>query len=211
MLGRLSHTSLLRYAGLYTWTLVGLLIILNIWFLYPSRSTSEDWMQGMIAVLAHLGFGACFWAAATSLEEESSRNKRWNMILLLAMNVAAIGVSYYTQAKLGAILLMIMASLLPWLIRLKASFIWLIVAHVTLVLVLVIRDELKFFDFLLQSLALMGISILVLITAHVAKQQAQARQMECQLNSELHIARALLAERKGLNEQDHILRDLHDS
>ena len=39
MLGRLSHTRLLRAAGLYTWALVGIPIILNVWVLPPSSGT----------------------------------------------------------------------------------------------------------------------------------------------------------------------------
>ena len=42
MLKKLNHTNLLRYAGLYTWALVGLPIILNIWFLPPSRGVDGD-------------------------------------------------------------------------------------------------------------------------------------------------------------------------
>lgn len=210
MLKKLNHTNLLRYAGLYTWALVGLPIILNIWFLPPSRGVDGDGVQIQMTALTYFGFGACFWVATTALEEARRRPSPWNVVLLLAMNAAAIGVGFYTQTGLGAVLLMIMAGVLPWLTGIRTAVLWLVASHVALVPSFMVRDDFNFIESLLQSLFYVGFSAFVLTTAYVAKQQAQARDEQRRLNSELRATRALLAESARVNERTRISRELHD-
>jgi len=50
----------------------------------------------------------------------------------------------------------------------------------------------------------------VFVTAHVAMEQAQAREEQRRLNSELRATRALLAESARVNERTRIARELHD-
>jgi signal transduction histidine kinase len=210
MLGRLSHTNLLRYAGIYTWALVGLPIILNIWFLPPSRGADGDGISVPMTALAYFTFGACYWLATHSLGRGGRREVAWHVVLLLAMNAAAIGVGFYTQTGLGAVLLMIMAGVLPWLAGIRVAVAWLVVAHVALVPSFMARDDFNFWESLLQSLFYVGFSAFVLTTAYVARQQAQARDEQRRLNSELRATRALLAESARVNERTRISRELHD-
>ena len=210
MLGRLSHTNLLRYAGIYTWALVGLPIILNIWFLPPSRGLDGDGISVPMTALAYFSFGACYWLATGSLGRGGRRAAAWNVLLLLAMNAAAIGVGFYTQTGLGAVLLMIMAGVLPWLAGIRVAVLWLVVAHIALVPSFMARDDFNFWESLLQSLFYVGFSAFVLTTAYVARQQAQARDEQRRLNAELRATRALLAESARVNERTRISRELHD-
>src|SRR5690606_3512456 len=48
------------------------------------------------------------------------------------------------------------------------------------------------------------------VTALVARQQAQAREEQRQLNAELRATRLLLAESARINERTRISRELHD-
>ncbi len=210
MLGRLSHTNLLRYAGLYTWALVGLPIILNIWFLPPSRGVDGNGVHVPMTALTYFGFGACYWLATSSLGSGGRREVAWHALLLLAMNAAAIGVGFYTQTGLGAVLLMIMAGVLPWLAGIRVAVLWLVAAHVALVPSFMARDDFNFWESLLQSLFYVGFSAFVMTTAYVARQQAQARDEQRRLNAELRATRALLAESARVNERTRISRELHD-
>ncbi|HET6396448.1 MAG TPA: sensor histidine kinase [Pseudoxanthomonas sp.] len=210
MLGRLSHTNLLRYAGLYTWVLVGLPIILNVWFLPPSRGVDGYGISVPMTALAYLGFGACYWVATGALGRGGSPQNAWSVLLLLAMNAAAIGVGFYTQTGLGAVLLLIMAGVLPWLASIRVAVLWLVLAHIALVPSFMARDDFNFWESLLQSLFYVGFAAFVLTTAYVARQQAQARDEQRRLNAELRATRALLAESARVNERTRISRELHD-
>ncbi len=210
MLGRLSHTNLLRYAGIYTWALVGLPIILNIWFLPPSRGVDGNGISVPMTALAYFGFGACYWVATGSLGRGGRPHVAWNLLLLLAMNAAAIGVGFYTQTGLGAVLLMIMAGVLPWLASIRIAVLWLVLAHIALVPSFMARDDFNLLESLLQSLFYVGFAAFVLTTAYVARQQALARDEQRRLNAELRATRALLAESARVNERTRLSRELHD-
>ena len=67
MWSRLSHTRLLRAAGLYTWALVGIPIVGNAWFLPPSSGVDEQGINVPMAITAYLLFGASYWLATRSL------------------------------------------------------------------------------------------------------------------------------------------------
>jgi signal transduction histidine kinase len=159
--------------------------------------------------LTYFGFGICYWLATSSLAGRR-RDVAWHMVLLLAMNAAAIGVGFYTQTGLGAVLLMIMAGVLPWLAGIRGAVFWLVAAHIALVPSFMARDDFNFWESLLQSLFYVGFSAFVLTTGYVAKQQAEARDEQRRLNAELRATRALLAESARVNERTRISRELHD-
>ena len=213
MLNRLSHTRLLRAAGLYTWALVGIPIILNI-FLPPSRGVDE--LEGLgvnvpMTALSYLAFGLCYWLATRTLgSREATGSHQGNFALLMVMTIAAVAVGYYTQTGLSAMLLLVMAGVLPWILSLRAAVAWLLLAHIPLVPSFMARDDFSFWDALFQSTFYVGFSAFVLVTAYVARQQAQARDEQRRLNAELRATRALLAESARVNERTRISRELHD-
>ena len=125
MLGRLSHTRLLRAAGLYTWALVGIPIILNVVVPPPNGQPVNIPM----AALSYLSFGGCYWLATRVLDgRRDGLPLAWNIPLAMVLTAAAIGVGVYTETGLGAVLLMIMAGVLPWLLDLRYAMAWLIAA-----------------------------------------------------------------------------------
>ncbi len=214
MLNRLSHTRLLRAAGLYTWALVGIPIILNIWFLPPSRGVDEMAGAGVnvpMTVVSYLAFGLCYWLATRSLgSRDATASIRRNFALLLVLTTAAVAVGYYTQTGLSAMLLLVMAGVLPWILSLRSAVAWLLLAHIPLVPSFMARDDFSFWDALFQSTFYVGFSAFVLVTAYVARQQAQARDEQRRLNAELRATRMLLAESARVNERTRISRELHD-
>ncbi|MCY7313361.1 MAG: sensor histidine kinase [Pseudoxanthomonas sp.] len=213
MLNRISHTRLLRAAGLYTWALVGIPIILNIWFLPPSRGVDELGGADVnvpMTVVAYLAFGVCYWLATGSLGLRRSRaGSQVNFVLLLVLTTAAVAVGYYTQTGLSAMLLLVLAGVLPWILSLRAAVAWLLVAHVPLVPSFM-ASGFSFWDALFQSTFYVGFSAFVLVTAYVARQQTEAREEQRRLNAELRATRMLLAESARVNERTRISRELHD-
>lgn len=214
MLNRLSHTRLLRAAGLYTWALVGIPIILNVWFLPPSRGVDETAGLGInvpMTIVSYLAFGLCYWLATRSLgARETLASTRGNFVLLMVLTTAAVAVGYFTQTGLSAMLLLVMAGVLPWILSLRAAVAWLLLAHIPLVPSFMARDDFSFWEALFQSTFYVGFSAFVLVTAYVARQQAQARDEQRRLNAELRATRMLLAESARVNERTRISRELHD-
>ena len=214
MLNRLSHTRLLRAAGLYTWALVGIPIILNVWFLPPSRGVDETTGLGInvpMTIVSYLAFGLCYWLATRSLgSRDTAASTRGNFVLLMVLTTAAVAVGYFTQTGLSAMLLLVMAGVLPWILSLRAAVAWLLMAHIPLVPSFMARDDFSFWEALFQSTFYVGFSAFVLVTAYVARQQAQARDEQRRLNAELRATRMLLAESARVNERTRISRELHD-
>jgi signal transduction histidine kinase len=63
---------------------------------------------------------------------------------------------------------------------------------------------------ILQTFLYVGISVLAFTVSMVASQQAEQREAQRRLNSELRATRALLAESSRIAERMRIARDLHD-
>ena len=126
------------------------------------------------------------------------------------LTACAIGVSYFSGSGLGSILLMVLAGLLPWLLRLPVGVAWLIGSNLATVPVFVNALDFPPMIGVLQSLLYLGFSSFVFVTALVARQQAEAREEQRRLNAELRATRALLGESVRVNERTRISRELHD-
>lgn len=133
MLNKLNHTQLLRYAGLFTWAVVGIPLILNSWY-FPAAEVEEKLFSKpdmLGSTVAYFAFGLAYWLVTHDL---GARKPRWYDIALLGvMTVTAIAVSQLTGTGLGAILLMIVAGVIPWLVPVTVGVIWMIVQHMALV------------------------------------------------------------------------------
>ncbi|MEO5596006.1 MAG: sensor histidine kinase, partial [Lysobacteraceae bacterium] len=88
MLGRLSHTQLLRYAGMFTWVMVGIPLLLN-----SSYFPAEEGIERLAAefnlrwwVIAYLAFGVGYLLVTRAL---GVRRPRWYDFLLLLMLTAS--------------------------------------------------------------------------------------------------------------------------
>lgn len=207
MLPRLTHATLLRYAGLFTWVMVGSGLVMN--SLFVMRETDDPLpAQVLVGLLgAYAVFGAAFWLSTQSLGNQ--RGRLWQVALLLAMTVAAIGLSALTGSGLGAILLMVAAAVVPWLLPGWPGVAWLVLQH--LPLVVVFREiGLSPFEAAMQSMLYVGVSGFVYVAGLVAKQQAEAREEQRRLNAELRATRSLLADSARVGERLRISRELHD-
>jgi signal transduction histidine kinase len=211
MFARFGHDRLLRYAGLFTWAVVSIPLLYS--WLVPLFGDGADeqlalrpmpW-QGWVSYFA---FGLSYAWLTRGLGVR--RRTLGDFVLLLILTLAAIGVSYYNESGLGSVLLMVAACVLPWLLPLPLGLAWLVLSQLAVVPVFVHGLNFPLLEALMQSVLYAGFSGFVFVTSLVARQQAQARDEQRRLNSELRATRALLAESARVNERTRISRELHD-
>jgi signal transduction histidine kinase len=206
MIARITHTQLLRYAGLFTWVCAGIPLVLEPWYFDESGGIGR--FDLFAWRLSYFGFGFCYWTITRRLGRRV--NQPFDIALLAILTGSAIGVSHFSSSGLGGILLLIIAGVLPWVLNLRIGVAWLILQHVALAPVFASRPEFSLFDAVLQAMLYVGFSSFVFVTSVVARQQAEAREEQRRLNAELRATRALLAESSRLNERMRISRELHD-
>jgi signal transduction histidine kinase len=212
MFARLSHSRLLRYAGLFTWAVIGMPLLLLSLMPADQAALGED-----VVVSAHIGWQAWVAYAAFGISYGwvtrglgGRRVGGFDYLLLMVLTGSAIAISYYSASGLGSILLMVAACVLPWLLSLPMGVAWLVLSEFLVVPVYVRWLDMSWLEALMQSLLYAGFSGFVFVTSLVARQQAQAREEQRRLNAELRATRALLAESARINERTRISRELHD-
>jgi signal transduction histidine kinase len=207
MLSRFSHTRLLGYAGLFTWAMVGLpLLLLSL----DAVEGGEDAVGPMSweGWLSWAVFGASYLWLTRSLG--GRRVTLFDHAVLLLLVACAISVGYHNESGLGSILLTVVACLLPWLLPLRLAVVWLIFSQLSMFPVFVFALKFPLLVSVMLSLLYAGFSGFVFVTSLVGRQQNQAREEQRRLNSELRATRALLAESVRVNERTRISRELHD-
>ena len=205
MFGNLSHTRVLRYAGLFTWGMVALPLA------YTFFDPVWDELAGQTGLLlvAYLGFGVSYWWLTRGLE--TGHYGSWHdRVLLLMLTSFALMVSYVTGSGLGSILMMVAAGVIPWLLSVRLGVVWLLICQLAVLPVYWQLLHLPFFEALMQTLLYAGFSMFVFVTSLVARQQAHAREVQRRLNAELRATRVLLADSARVNERTRISRELHD-
>lgn len=209
MFGRLSHTRLLRYAGLFTWAMVGVPLVYSQYV--PAGDEHETVMEGLHPAwlfVSYLGFGGCYFWLTRGL---ASASVTWpDRLLLLVLTLCALAVSYFNGSGLGSILLMVAAGVIPWLLSPVAGMLLLLVSQLAVLPIYYVIFRMPLFEAIMQSLLYGGFSLFIFVTSLVAKQQAQARDEQRRLNAELRATRVLLAESARVNERTRISRELHD-
>ncbi len=208
MLSRMTHATLLRYAGLFTWVMVGSGLVMNTLFVMDTGAGALRPAALAAPVAAYLAFGVAFWLATQSLGRQ--RGWIWQLALMLAMAIAAIGISASTGSGLGAILMMVMAAVVPWLLPGWPGMLWLVIQHLPLVAGFMVGVGFSLFEATMQSMLYIGVSGFVYVAGLVAKQQAEAREEQRRLNAELRATRSLLADSARVGERLRISRELHD-
>jgi signal transduction histidine kinase len=212
MLNRLSHTQLLRYSGLFTWAVVGIPVVTLTWY-FPAIEATESGPSILnpgllLLVLAYGAFGLIYWQMTRALGLRKRRPG--DIVLLAALTVAAIIVSHQTGSGVGAVLMMIIAGVIAWLVPLKVGVLWLVVQHAALVPIFSKMEGFTPGFAVLQAMTYVGYSSFAMVIGLVARQQAEAREEQRRLNSELRATRALLAESSRMSERVRISRELHD-
>ena len=208
MLGYLSHTRVLRLAGLFTWALVSLPLI------YTQYAPEEGVLQpaageAVWLFVAYLTFGGCYFWLTRGLNA-AGHTSWYDRLALLLLTVSALVVSYLSATGLGSILMMVAAGVIPWLLSRWVGVIWLVLSQLAVLPVYNLILGLPLFEALLQSLLYGGFSMFIFVTSLVARQQTQAREEQRRLNAELRATRLLLAESARVNERTRISRELHD-
>lgn len=210
MFVRISHTRLLRYAGLFTWAMVGLPLLYS-WLGPRLAGPGEElalrpmpW-QGW---LAYLAFGAGY---AWLTRDLGGRGRNLvDYLVLMVLTLASLGVSYFNGSGLGSVLLMVGACVLPWLLPLRWGVAWLLASQLAVVPVFIRWLGFPPLEAVMQSMLYAGFSGFLFIVSLVALQQTQAREEQRRLNAELRATRALLADSARVNERTRISRELHD-
>ena len=200
-----NHIQLLRYAGLFTFACVGIPLLRR----YGQNEEGYTRLDLIGWWASYAAFGLSYWLITRDL------GKRYHWLLqlplLLVLNIAAIGISFFSQSGLSGILLLVIAGVLPWLLPFWPGVIWLVLQNFSLVPVFIFRFEgFDTFDALLQSGLYFGFSGFTFVTSLVARQQADSREEQRRLNSELRATRTLLTESSRMGERMRISRELHD-
>ena len=209
MFQRFDHNRLLRYAGLFTWAVIGLPLLL-VTLPQPDRdgvvgAAAPGALQAWIAWAV---FGASYGWLTRGLGRQ--RVRAVDGVLLAGLAGGAIAISYYSQSGLGSILLMVVASVLPWLLPVWQGVALLVLCEFVIVPVYVRGYDFSWVEAVLQASLYVGFTGFAFVTGLVARQQAQARDEQRRLNAELRATRALLAESVRVNERTRISRELHD-
>lgn len=214
MLARLNHTRLLRIAGLFSWAMVGLPMVYSWWM--PIAQPATDAAEDMAALpptswagwVAYLAFGASYAVLTRSLGSRASNP--WDNLLLVVLTLSAVSLSYFSETGLGSILQMVAACVLPWMLPVRGGVAWLLASQIIVIPVYIRGLGFPVVEALMQSVLYAGFSGFVFVVSLVARQQAQAREEQRQLNAELRATRLLLAESARINERTRIARELHD-
>jgi signal transduction histidine kinase len=208
------HIQLLRYAGLFQYASVG-----TPFLRYPALV--EDLAQKQLPtayvplwLACYVIFGVVYWYLTSDLgDRRRTRLRRAVQIgLLVVLNVMAVAIGWFSQSGISALLLAVVAVVLPWLLPLRVGIAWMVLQNFSLVPVFAsIREPVfSLADAFLQSSLYLGFIVLAFVTALVTKQQVDAREEQRRLNSELRATRTLLAESSRLAERMRISRELHD-
>jgi signal transduction histidine kinase len=208
-LSNFNHVRLLRYAGLFTYLCVGTPLITN-WAAERVSLLHRPNFALLLWTLCYLLFGLLYWAVTSNLG--SRRYQGLRLLGLVAMSIFAMAVGWYSHSGLSAMLMAISAVALPWLLPVWLGVLCIVLQNLSLVVVFVNFPEYDHSVSLafLQTSIYLGISALMYIASMAASQQAEQREVQRRLNSELRATRALLAESSRIAERMRIARDLHD-
>jgi signal transduction histidine kinase len=203
-----NHTRLLRYAAFFVYICVGLPLSTN-WAVQRLHVLGQPEERSLILwTVCYLVFGIVYWLLTRNLG--SRINWSTKLAGLLTLTATAVAIGWLSKSGLAALLLVIIAAIVPWLVRVPIGIVWMVAANFALVPLF--RDilNLGWFGALLQSCIYFGFCALIFVTSTVASQQAEEREEQRRLNSELRATRALLAESSRIAERMRIARDLHD-
>jgi signal transduction histidine kinase len=204
-----NHIRLLRYAGFFTYLSVGTPLITS-WATERLNELQRPNFALLLWTLCYLIFGLMYWLLTSNLG--SRRYPGLKLLGLALMTAAAVAVGWYSHSGLSAMLMVVASVVLPWLLPFWLGVFWLVLQHLSLVAIFATYPEYDHSIELgfLQASIYLGISVLVFVTSTVASQQAEEREVQRRLNSELRATRALLAESSRIAERMRIARDLHD-
>lgn len=198
-----SQSQLLRYAGLFTWVCVGI----SLPFI-PRLSMAAARPDVVGTVVAYLGFALAYWILTREMD---GAGRRWVYLLtLVAMTLSSLAIGHLTGTGIGAILILVCASVLPWVLPLGQGVFWLLLQNLGMLPVFLARPNFGLLEAMLQVGLYLSLSTLTFMTSYVARRQTEAREELRVVNSELRATQLLLAEGERAGERLRISRELHD-
>jgi signal transduction histidine kinase len=200
-----SHIRLLRYATYFLYLCLGL----------PLSIQRVDHFRGQVGdvtlmawALCYVVFGLVYWHLTRNLGQRMQGPARIGVIVVLTGT--ALAISLLSKSGLAALLLVVVAAVVPWIVSVPVGMGWMVLAHLGLVPVFLQTPGFNLLAAFMQASLYFGFSTLMFVTSMVASQQAEEREELRQLNAELRATRALLAESTRIAERMRIARDLHD-
>ncbi|HEY2396110.1 MAG TPA: sensor histidine kinase [Rudaea sp.] len=200
-----NHVSLLRFTGLFTYACTGVPLLSATWR-GPDIATGSPEYVGWC--VAYAIFGLAYWFATHDLGRRRPGLQR--VPLMVAMNLAAFAIGWFSHSGISGILTSLVAGVVPWTLPLMAGVAWVLLQSYTLTPVFVEWLDSGWMAAFVQCSLFMGFSAFTYVTSLVAKQQADSRDELRRLNSELRATRTLLTESSRIAERMRISRDLHD-
>jgi len=201
-----NHIQLLRYAGLFTYVCTGVPLLSSSWRAEGIETGSHDHIGWCVAYFA---FGLAYWVAT---REMGRRQPSWHRVpLLIVMNVSAVAIAWFSHSGISGILFLVVAGVVPWVLPLWPGAAWVSLQNFTLLPVILVRlENYTIGAAFLQCTLFVGGSVFTYVTSLIAKQQADSREEQRRLNSELRATRTLLTESSRIAERVRISRELHD-
>ena len=211
-LSQINHIQLLRYASLFNYACVGIPLLRTQTVIAEMLEQGRPAYYFELWLASYLLFGLVFWFLTHDMGARYvSIPRRVGQIgLLLLLNALAIAIGWLSQSSLSALLLVVVAVALPWILPLRVGLAWMVLQNFSLLPVFASWSSFSLSLAFLQSSLYVGISALTFVTSLVAKQQVEARDEQRRLNTELRSTRVLLAESSRLAERMRISRELHD-
>ncbi|RMH93043.1 sensor histidine kinase [Lysobacter pythonis] len=203
------HVRLLRYAGLFTWAMVGAPLVFSALVLRGQGGESQPPVMGLLGWMAYLIYGGLYFWLTTRLGRVQRRNSA-NLLVLVSLLACAVAVSHFSGTGLGGILMVVAATTLPWFLSVPLGMALLVVSQMAIAPLFVWWWGFDWASAILQSMVYAGFSAFSFVAGLVARQQTEAREQQRRLNAELRATRALLAESVRVNERTRIARELHD-
>lgn len=202
-----NHVQLLRYATFFVYLCTGIPLVTH----WTNERLIELDRSGLALMLwsgSYIVFGLVYLLLTHRLGLR--RNWALKLLGLAVMTAAALAIGWFSHSGLSALLMMVVAVVLPWLLPLWLGLAWMVLQNLALIPVFVSFPEYHLGTAILQVALYLGFSVLIFVTSMIASQQAEEREHQRQLNSELRATRALLAESSRIAERIRIARELHD-
>jgi signal transduction histidine kinase len=202
-----NHLRLLRITGLIAYLCNGTPLFMN-WLTERLDSLHRPNFAFLLCTLFYLIFGILYLLVTSNLGARTHVLAR--LFGLLVMTAAAMVVGWYTHSGLAAILMVVISVVLPWLVPFWVGIGWMVLQTLCLTAVFASFPEYNVMLAIVQAIIYTAYSLVGFVISTVASQQAEEREAQRRLNSELRATRALLAESTRIAERMRIARELHD-
>ena len=207
----IDHIRLLRLTGFFAYLCSGTPLISS-WAVERLDQLHKPNFALLLWTLSYLLFGVLYLLLTSNMGTRRHQSQITRLIGLTLMTAMALAVGWYSHSGLSAILMVVASVVLPWLVPFWFSIAWLVLWNLALAAVFATFPELNYSIVLalMQATIYMGFAAMGFVASLVASQQAEEREVQRRLNSELRATRALLAESTRIAERMRIARDLHD-